>query len=174
MADAQRISVNVFFATMVVATLAILGLGAYYLVGPRPYDDEAREGADRASIAGYESEAQVIDSLRADGDLDLADYQFESGRNAVTGSVMNNTAQPFVRVEVIFDVYDADSARVAVARDTTSEVEPGNTWQFSASVPPNRSGAYATLREIKGAQKPVLESQGARTPDYIDSSEARN
>lgn len=177
MADAGKISVRVFFITLAVAFVALVGLGVFYLAGDREEVDNPGDEVEREEIANaetetvereYESEAEVIEGLR--GELNLVNYQLERQRDVVTGSVMNNTSNPFVNVQVAFDLLGADSTRLASARDTTSEIEPGNTWQFSANVPPNTAAVYATLDTLRGEPRSPLGPESTRPPEYVDST----
>ncbi len=175
MADAGKTSVRIFFITLVAALLALVGLGVFYLVGPRAEVDNPGDEVEREEIANaetetvgreYEREAEVIDTLR--GELNLLDHKLERSRDVVTGSVMNNTSNPFVNVQIAFDLLGADSTRLASARDTTSEIEPGNTWQFSANVPPNTAAVSARLDTLIGTPRNETGPESTRPPEYVE------
>lgn len=189
MADAGSISTKVFFVTLVVAFVALVGLGVFYLAGPgeevdNPGDEVEREdiattdneataitGAEESeeALADYEDEAELIEALR--GELNLLNFELERQRDVVTGSVMNNTRYPFVNVQIAFDLLGTDSTRLATARDTTSEIEPGNTWRFSANVPPGTAAVYAVLDTLRAAPRLPLGPESTRPPDYIDDDD---
>ena len=188
MADAQKISTNIFIISLAVGMLAFVGLGIFFLIAPRQELDAGDDEAGRTQAAqeevepGLETEGRLaprdgeevltgneirtLDTLRQG--LVLTDYVMNSRAKVVEGSVMNNTTQPFVNVQVAFDLFDADSTRLASIRDTTSEVGPGESWSFSVAYPPEISAAHATNTDVSGTQKDVVGFQADPTYEQND------
>ena len=96
-------------------------------------------------------------------------YTLKPAGNVVEGSVMNNTDQPYVNVQVAFDLLSADSTRLATVRDTASEVGPGGSWYFRAAYPPDVSPTSARNTEVSGEQREVTDRQA--DPAYEQNEE---
>lgn len=163
MADVQKASTKVFFITAALVLVGLIGIGVLYLAGPREDIDEDAAMRDPDSVRTSE-EAVTLDTLRRG--LVLSEYTLKPGGNVVEGSVMNNTDQPFVNVQVAFDLLSADSALLATTRDTASLLEPGGSWYFRAVYPPDVAPANARVADVSGTQKEV---SGIQTdPVYED------
>lgn len=63
-------------------------------------------------------------------------WQFASGEysSEITGSVVNESDREFKSVMIEFNIYDRSGSQVGTASDTVSNLEPGKTWRFKASV----------------------------------------
>lgn len=172
MADAQRASVRIFFITVVLVLIGLVGLGIFYLASS---GENIGEGESEREDVMVNDEAETLERID-EGDLVLTEYTVERSAKVVEGSVLNNTNQPFVNVQVAFELLDADRALLAVVRDTASEVGPGESWYFRVSYPPDVSVAHADLAELTGYQKEVIGRQADPTyeqnePDYEQGPE---
>ena len=163
MADAQKASINVFFVTAALVLVGLIGIGVLYLSGPRENIDEGETTPDSTGGIRTSDEAATLDTLRQG--LVLSEYTLKPAGNVVEGSVMNNTNQPFVNVQVAFDLLSADSTLLATTRDTASEVGPGGSWYFRAVYPPDVAPASARNAEVSGTQKEVTGQQTDPTYD---------
>lgn len=150
MAEKGSGAIRVFFATVIVAALALVALGVYYLVGER-VPVESPDETVTASEAGLMEEYP--------NRLVMIDYEYLPAQGSVSGSVLNNNPKPYVKVHVGFAVYDFDSTRVAVVRDTTSEIQPGNLWRFNIAVPSDAEVADVRQIELDGGIKDVTGPQ---------------
>jgi hypothetical protein len=148
-------AVQVFFVTAGIAFLAIIGLGVFYLVGPREPVTSGEQTVTAESGNRLEGMAE---------ELVLNRYQYDPSAQAIEGSVINNTQQPYVNVQVGFTLLGIDSTRIGTVRDTTSELKPGATWAFRTPVSTEAAVEYVVDGSVTGGQKNV--EGGQTNPPY--------
>lgn len=103
----------------------------------------------------------------SDTGLVLVDYMLDRQQERIAGSVMNNSSEAYVNVQVSFNTFDVEGQMVGTARDSTSEVQPGDVWQFGIPLEPGSDvsrvepvGVQGTLRNMTGEGDIELDGQG--------------
>ena len=165
MADADKISIRVFFITGVLLLLAVIGLGLWYFFAPgREVDRAAGDAPRRTEVADIENE-EARDSLARK--LVLSQYDLERAPSVVSGSVVNNTGRPFVNVQVGFRLFDAQGNLVGTVRDTTPIVEADDSWHFRVGFQPGKSVARVEHYDLRGEPKAPLgpDARSVRRPE---------
>jgi hypothetical protein len=165
MADAEEASVNVFLVAGVIALLAFVGLGLWFFFAPgKELDRAAGAFPERTEVADIQDE-EARDSLARK--LVLTRYDLQQDPAVVSGSVLNNTGQPFVNVQVGFRLLDADGDSVSTVRDTTSIVEADDSWVFRISLPPGRRVTRVEATDLQGTPKAPLgpDARSVRRPE---------
>jgi hypothetical protein len=126
----------------------ILAWAVFTLVGER----------DTVDPLAADDQIPTHDDARLDefeGRLEVAEYRYESAARRVEGSVVNETDYPIVNVQVEFVVLGIEGDSLTAVRDTTSEVAPRETWQFSISVPGDEPVSDVRPVRVTGAQRQV-------------------
>lgn len=88
-----------------------------------------------------------------DTGLVVVDYMLDRQQERIAGSVMNNSSISFVNVQVAFQVFDAQGQMVGTVADTTSEVQPGDVWQFGIPLPPDEAISRVQPVNVQGAPR---------------------
>ena len=151
---------------IVVFLLVVVGYGVYLLIGDRTevYSQQAVDGRGAPdSIQNRIGDDTYVLDDQPRG-LVLLNYEVDRAGKVVMGSILNNTPEPLVSVEVTFDLYDAEDTMIETVGDTTSEVSPGAVWEFSAVYPPDISVARAERQVLRGSAKHI--EGPLRNPDY--------
>jgi hypothetical protein len=60
--------------------------------------------------------------------------RYEYGSRSITGMVHNNCATAIPSIQVIFDLFDADGARVGQTSDVIFNLAPQGDWRFKAPI----------------------------------------
>lgn len=146
-----------FFVAVAVALVAI-AVVVYFILANRP-DTGVVEGRDRPVTS---ESAWTMEGMNED--LVLVEFQYEPQQAQISGSVMNNTTAPYVGVEAVFDVLDEQGTSLEQVGGFTSQLGPGETWQFSISVPPELAASRVEPVALRGGQRDVTGPQ--RDPTY--------
>jgi hypothetical protein len=148
---------RVFLIAVVLFLLGFVGLAVFYLTGDTEpvYEFSAVDGPEAPDSIQNRigDDAYTLDDQPQR--LVLLDYTVDRERHAISGSVLNNTPQPHVSVQLAFDLYDAEDDLLETVGDTTGEVGPGATWRFSISYPPTISVADVKHRALRGTAKQI-------------------
>ena len=114
----------------------LMGEGTRYLL-----DGDARMGTAAAKLPGATPtptpSAGHIPRPACTGDLQVVSETMtlnEKGYGAVTGTVINCGARRFRNVKVVPSLYDRKGSMIGISMDTTDEIAPYGSWNFSASV----------------------------------------
>lgn len=153
----EKGAVNVFFVALVAGLVIMVGV-VYFIVRDRPNEDVV-EGRERQVTS---ESAWTMEGMEED--LVLVEYQFEPQQARISGSVMNNSTFPFVRVEAEFELYDEQDEAIDQVMGFTSRVGPGQTWRFNIPVPPELTVSRVEPIALRGGQQAVTGSQ--RDPVY--------
>ncbi|HET6567267.1 MAG TPA: FxLYD domain-containing protein [Rhodothermales bacterium] len=116
----------------------------------QPGEPAAREGTSEMTAS--------------DSDLVLVGYALDKQTDRISGSVMNNADEGYVNVQVAFNLYDSGGRMVGTARDSTSEVQPGDVWTFGISVPQQQGVSRVELVGVSGTHRTMI-GPGAPSSD---------
>lgn len=166
MSASSSIIPRLFLGAVVVFLLGFVGLAVFFQTGEREpvYDAESVDGSEAPdSIRNRIGDnAYTLDAYPKR--LVLLDYTVDRDRHAIVGSVLNNTPRPHVSIQLEFDLLNAKDELIEVVGDTTSEINPGATWEFSVLYSPQTSVASVEHRALRGTAKKI---QGLRRdPTY--------
>lgn len=121
--------------------------------------------SDRDTIADDDASARVDTLYDTEVDtlgrrLAIAEYTFDPSAGEISGSVMNGTERHFVNVQVEFTYFDLDGDSAGVVRDTTRELQAGETWTFNLPVETEGGVSRVVPGEVSGAER---ETAGRQT-----------
>jgi hypothetical protein len=102
---------------------AAMGTAAAALPGATPAPAPQAGHTPRPACRGSDLEV-VGDTMTLDA----------KGNGAITGTVVNCGARRFTGVKVVPSLYDSKGSMVGITMDTTREIAPYGSWNFSASV----------------------------------------
>lgn len=167
MADPDRNTFRILAGVVGVFVVLILAWAVFNLVGQRDsIDPQAAEDRipthDDATLDEFE------------GRLDIAEFSFNEASRQIEGSVVNETEFPVVNVQVEFVVMDLNGDSLTAVRDTTSEVAPRETWQFSISVPGDEPVSEVRPGRVSGAQRQTTGPDAISPPRIPRQTEPVN
>ena len=125
------------------------------------YIEDYAEGRYTGEVSASER-GDVIDSLSRG--LVLVNYSYDRQADEVSGSVMNNTRQPFVGVQLAFRLLDAQDDSIGAVRQVMGEIGPSATQRFVISIPREQPVTSVTPTELSATLKDVAGMQ--RDPNY--------
>lgn len=109
---------------------------------------EIDPGGGDTGIVTTASDTKVINHLHPN--LAVLDYTILRGKEVITGTVLNNSDEPLVDIEIAFDLFYTDSSRVGTVAERTSELKPGDTWDFTIDLPADQFVAGAVPVSLNG------------------------
>lgn len=152
--------VKLWMVSIVVMLVAFVGLGIWYLAGPRgsintgqseENRDVSEHNVEQGVITGvYQSGEEIATLADYPTTLLVTDYDLLLDEDLIEGSVMNNTADPVVNVQVEFALLDAAGNRIETVRDTTSEIDAGGTWRFNIVSTASKEATEAQFLNVTG------------------------
>lgn len=169
MADTKEISTQVFLIAGGLLLVAALALGFFYLFAPgdqvvaleeRDEVEQPREGYEQGLFSGVVTageRGEVLDSLR--GSVVMLDYQYDRQAGEVSGSVLNNTRQPFVNIQIGFRLLDASEQVVGTVADTLGQIGPSATQRFNIVLPVDQAVTSVEPQLLTAQQRNVVGPQ---------------
>ena len=151
---------------------AVTVIGGVVFVASRGGGDDTQDDAGSPrqdsvqARSGDNVERALADETGAG--LTLASYRYDPGARIIEGTVLNNTNFPHVNVRVGFSLVRSDSSVLGEARDTTSEVGPGESWEFR--IPVTEDGV--TAARFTGLQARAMQVTGPLSNPNVTRDQA--
>ena len=130
--------------------------------------DEESYGADHTAETVTGQDVATLENI-PEG-LALVNFQLQSQTNRLDGSILNNDTTSYVNVQIAFDLYDSQNQRVGTVRDSTREVQSGESWEFSMTVPGGQAAVRAVPVEVQATPRstPAGQDQPRNSPSPGD------
>jgi hypothetical protein len=168
--DSPNKSIRIAFLAAV-AIFALVTAVTFFLIGGTaedddPTPDDALAWDSTHTVRAGQNAYAAADQEGALG-LEMIEYALDPASGVVEGSVQNTAEDPYVNVQVGFELQDASGSSVGMVRDTVPEIAPGGSWLFRIAVT-QANASSASLVDLTGGRR---DATGRMVDPYVTPSE---